>query len=294
MVSTKLPDIQTFNDKLPELKENIVLSVNSQAKYSYPEHRTPYLFVANFHGKGCYVANQKKIEVSDRYFYFLNNNDKFEITFKESVPRQTFFILFNTKFIDDCFGSLLKSDEQLLSNPQVSKTEVVIPTVPFSYNASLLGKIFSLSELKHSKCDRDDLLFELIADFSLLINATKKIINRVPAVKRTTKEEIYTRIFLAMEILNDCVSEKKTLDVIAEAVCMNKFHFLANFKRVTGTTPHQYVTQIRLHKAFDLLQNKHYTVSEVCYMLNFESLGSFSNLFKKKFFVSPSQIPNIR
>lgn len=294
MISTTLPDIENFDDRTPALKDNMVLFANSTTKYHYPKHNTPYLFIANFLGIGRYIANQRRIDVSDRYFYFLNNNDSLEIDFKENIPIQTLLILFKPEFVHDCFGHLLQSDERLLNSPQISKAEMTIPTVPFAFNTAILGKISLLSRSAHSNDAIEGLLIALMMDVAAQVSSTQTRMNNIQAVKRTTKEEIYRRIFQAIEIMSDSIYENKSLDRMAEEVCMNKFHFLANFKSITGVTPHQYSTQLKLQKAFELLRSKQYSVSEVCFALGFTSVGSFSSLFKSKFHIPPSKIPNSR
>jgi AraC-like DNA-binding protein len=285
MILTKLPDIKTFRDEPPEPEDNIVLLVTSQSNYYYPEHKTPNMFIANFLSTGRYVANKRKIEVSEKYFYFLNHNDSLEIDFGENTSIQTLFILFKPQFINDCFTHLLQSDEQLL---------IDVPTVPFALNSDMRNKICLLTKAVQLKENIEIYLTELTTDIASGIGFTQIKMNNIQAVKRTTREEIYSRIFQAIEIMNDSMYEKKTLDTIAEAVYMNKFHFLAHFKSITGSTPHQYFTQIKLQKALDLLGSKQYSVSEVCFALGFESVGSFSNLFKRKFHVTPSKIPNFQ
>ena len=295
MFSTTLPDSAFFNDEAPELKNNAVLFANTRTKYYYPEHKTPYLFIANFLNKGKYIANGAEIEVSDKCFYFLNANDKLEINITKNIPVQTFLILFNQDFIEGSFNYFSQSDEKLLTTSlETQKSEIVFPTVPFSYNESILKKVHILSKLNLLKEDLDDLLFDLLLDLSVLHNSTRQRLKQIQAVKKTTKEEIYRRIFMAIEMMNAHVIEKASLDVIAKTVCMNKFHFLARFKSITGITPHQYFIQLKLQKAYELLQTRQYSVSEVCHTLGFESIGSFSNLFKRKFHCAPSQIPNFR
>ena len=76
------------------------------------------------------------------------------------------------------------------------------------------------------------------------------------------------------------------LDNIADEAHFSKFHFTRLFKQVYGKTPHQYLTSVRLDKAKQLL-TQGFAVSEVCVSVGFESLGSFSNLFKATVGISP-------
>jgi AraC family transcriptional regulator len=136
----------------------------------------------------------------------------------------------------------------------------------------------------------DTLLFELIIEFSLLNKHISKQLKKIDAVKKSTREELYRRLFLAKEFIHDHVCENLTLEQIAKAACLDKFHFLYNFKALFNTTPHQYYTELKLQKAFQLLQSKQHSVTGVCYLVGFKGIGSFSNLFKRRFDISPSQL----
>ncbi len=78
------------------------------------------------------------------------------------------------------------------------------------------------------------------------------------------------------------------LDEIAQRVHLSRFHFLRLFRRVYYETPHQYLTRKRVEKAKDLLANSMLSITEICFAVGFESLGSFSTLFHKIVGWSPS------
>jgi len=70
------------------------------------------------------------------------------------------------------------------------------------------------------------------------------------------------------------------------------FIFIACSRKFTGHTPHQYLTRKRLEKAKDLLaENK--PVTDVCNEVGFESIGSFSTLFKKEIGLAPTFYRNM-
>jgi AraC-like DNA-binding protein len=64
------------------------------------------------------------------------------------------------------------------------------------------------------------------------------------------------------------------------------------FRQIYHRTPHQYLTWKRINKAKDLLsENK--PVTEVCNEVGFESIGSFSVLFKKEIGFAPTYYRNM-
>lgn len=285
IISSTLPDIETYKVEEPKLEGNAIIFANTRTQYFYPEHKTPNLFVANFLNKGSYVINKKRIEISDSYFYFLNANDDLEIRFSTTLPLQTLLIFFEENFINDCFTYHIKSDERLLDSPNENLTiDFKFPTVPFSFINSIKKKTIQLANgaINHKE-DVNALLFDIIAEFFILNDDTSAQIKKINTIKKSTQEELYRRLFLAKEFMNDNVCEKLSIEQVSEKVCLNKFHFLSNFKRLYGITPYQYFVELKLQKAYHLLKNNRQSVTETCFLLGFESLGSFSNSFKKDF-----------
>ena len=56
-----------------------------------------------------------------------------------------------------------------------------------------------------------------------------------------------------------------------------------------GMTPHQYLTNLRLQAASDLLCSVHSSITEVAHLCGFNNPLYFSRLFKKKYGVSPKE-----
>lgn len=98
---------------------------------------------------------------------------------------------------------------------------------------------------------------------------------------------LYRRLVQAKLFIDAHYAEAIDLDLIADEAAFSKFHFLKLFKNTYQRTPHQYLTHVRLQKAMELLA-KGKPVTEVCYAVGFESVGSFSLLFKKVHKVTPS------
>lgn len=74
--------------------------------------------------------------------------------------------------------------------------------------------------------------------------------------------------------------EKIDLDNIADEACFSKFHFIRLFTSIYHKTPHQYLSSVRIEKAKQLLTADN-DVARVCYAVGFESVSSFTGLFKR-------------
>lgn len=65
--------------------------------------------------------------------------------------------------------------------------------------------------------------------------------------------------------------------------------FIKTFSDYTGFTPKQYISEIRLNHAKELLEFADYNISEIAQACGFENPLYFSRYFKKKYHISPSE-----
>lgn len=95
------------------------------------------------------------------------------------------------------------------------------------------------------------------------------------------KVYLYRRIVQAKLYIDTHYAEKIDLDNISDEAYFSKFHFIRLFKTVYGKTPHQYLKAVRLEKAKQLLREGS-PVSDACFAVGFDSLSSFSGLFRRE------------
>jgi AraC-like DNA-binding protein len=94
------------------------------------------------------------------------------------------------------------------------------------------------------------------------------------------KEYLCNQVIQAKKFIDKNFSDRINLDDIATETCFSKYHFLRLFKFFYGKTPHQYLTEVRIEKAKQLLRTG-LPVSDVCFLTGFESTSSFKALFKR-------------
>jgi len=104
--------------------------------------------------------------------------------------------------------------------------------------------------------------------------------------------ELYERIVAAKLFIDENYQEPIDLDEISRQAFLSRFHFHRLFSRIYKKTPHQYLTLKRIDRAKQLLTEEK-TVSEICSEVGFESLGSFSMLFKKEMGFAPTYYRNM-
>jgi hypothetical protein len=75
---------------------------------------------------------------------------------------------------------------------------------------------------------------------------------------------------------------------MAAAAGYSREHFIRAFHAAYGETPGRYRTRRRVERACDLLRSANLTVTEICLLVGFTSLGSFSARFAELTGMSPS------
>jgi AraC-like DNA-binding protein len=101
------------------------------------------------------------------------------------------------------------------------------------------------------------------------------------------KVYLYRRIVKAKLFIDDNYADHIDLDHISDEAFFSKFHFIRLFKKTYAKTPHQYLTFVRIEKSKLLLQTDT-PIAEVCYAVGFDSISSFTGLFKRLAGQTPS------
>lgn len=76
-------------------------------------------------------------------------------------------------------------------------------------------------------------------------------------------------------------AEALDLDLLASIAGLSRHHFVRSFRAVYGEPPMRYATRRRIERAQDLLRSANLTVTEVCMVVGYSSLGSFSSRFRE-------------
>jgi AraC-like DNA-binding protein len=93
----------------------------------------------------------------------------------------------------------------------------------------------------------------------------------------------------ARDLVDRSYADPLDLDALAAEAGLSRYHFVRTFADTYGDTPMRYLTRRRIERAQDLLRSANLTVTEVCMMVGFSSLGSFSSRFRELVGESPTQ-----
>ena len=92
----------------------------------------------------------------------------------------------------------------------------------------------------------------------------------------------------ARDLIDRHYAEPLDLDAMAAAAGFSRYHFARLFRAAYGESPRRYLTRRRMERAQDLLRSADLTVTQVCHLVGFSSVGSFSATFTNLVGASPT------
>ena len=92
-----------------------------------------------------------------------------------------------------------------------------------------------------------------------------------------------------LEYCNAFLRDDFGVDDLAALIHLSPFHFSRLFKNTLGVAPHQFVLQMKIERAKQLMKKIGGPLSQIAYELGFADQAHFSNAFRKVVGISPSQ-----
>lgn len=107
---------------------------------------------------------------------------------------------------------------------------------------------------------------------------------------RTQEERISNLVWLrrARDRIDREYARPLDVEAIARGVHMSAGHFSRQFKLAYGESPYSYLMTRRIERAMALLRKGDLSVTEICFVVGFSSLGTFSTRFTELVGVPPS------
>ena len=79
------------------------------------------------------------------------------------------------------------------------------------------------------------------------------------------------------------------MDIIANQLFLSKYYFSRVFKQITGSSPYQYLINLRIGKAKELLVLTNCPLAEIAEMSGFSDVKNLIYLFKRQVGMTPGE-----
>src|SRR6185369_1221269 len=96
---------------------------------------------------------------------------------------------------------------------------------------------------------------------------------------RPSVEDCNRRMLRARDAMDRAFAETLCIPRLAKIAEVSQAHFIRTFRATFGETPHRYLQRRRVERAMFLLRGTERSVTDICFDVGFNSLGSFSRTF---------------
>lgn len=246
-------------------------------------------------GVAVWRTHHGRYRVDEARFVVLNQGQEYGVDIRSDWETEPLTVFFRPGYVEGVASSMRMSLERMLDETPSETGRGRIEFFERMYpKDGPVGRL--LSELHRALHDSaappdqdwlEERFLELTAALIAIRDQTSGEIESFPGLRASTRMELYRRLHFARDYIDSCFAERLSVARVARVACLSPFHFQRLFKSAFGVTPMRRLQARRLEEAKRLLATRNMEVSEVCSAIGFESLGSFSTLFRKRFGASP-------
>ena len=179
-------------------------------------------------------------------------------------------------FINIVYNCLFDDEKQSsVSKPYIVLKDagIVFPVINEMYNE------YTEKRSGYEKTNEANLIRLLVMIFRLQMSNKE---NAGGAYRRAIAES-------AVKYMNEYYSEKISCEMLASRAYLSTGYFHRIFKSVTGQSPIEYLQDIRLQKAADMLSGSSSTVKQAAAAVGYSDMKHFYKIFSQKYGTTPKQ-----
>jgi AraC family transcriptional regulator len=275
-----------LNPRARELPNCSAVLNGRGTNYEVHDYRTTLSLKSVVRGAARYHTPQGQYLLTPDSFLILNDGQRYSLEFEGHgrIRTETLCPFFQSGFLE------------LVANTDLDDIDRAAPALDFCERlypktgavARALGDLHTgLHGPQASGPWLEDRLYALAQSLAALRLQVRGEAQTFPGLRPATRMELYRRLHRGRDFLMSCYDQPLTVAAAARVAGISPFHFQRMFKLAFGPTPMHFLQDTRLEAARRLLALENDDVTTICFAVGFESLGSFSWLFRKRFGLSP-------
>ena len=247
-------------------------NVQMQGYYTKPHWHEHVEMIYMLDGEAMIGINQTEILAHKGDLVIANSNDLHSI-YCTGKPMKDLVIIFEMEKISKALAR-----ENILFQTYISNDQMV---------SDLVEKV--CQELENEKAETQllckGMIYIMIAE--LVRHYSASFLEKKDSVKR---EKRLKRINVVLEYM-DCHSAENIENAeLAKMIHVSENHFYYLFKETVGMSPQQYVNELRLKKALNLLKEGTYNLTEIAMKAGFSDYNNFGRQFRRYYGCTPREM----
>ncbi|AZO95977.1 AraC family transcriptional regulator [Halocella sp. SP3-1] len=266
--------------------EFIVLNANYKPNYNFEkvsEIQHDYIEISKFNTtSSAYKVGRRNIKKVDAgILCFVNTNKLVHVYCEKNQPVEFTKIILLKEYFDEFLRGRYGNYKDFTTAFKYLARTPSSPELNFIFNQIKSCKAKGLSQ----KIYLESKILEIL---SIVTHDQAEKWEKEHIAVRLTKTD--KRLLVKCEkYLRDNIGEFSGLDKLAHLAKMSNSRFLLAFRQYFGTTPYQYLKDLRMNAALTLLLDTDDSITSIAEVLGYKNSGHFSGIFKNYYGMTPGE-----
>mgnify|MGYP001479948584 CR=1 FL=1 len=284
----------SYRDFMPE-DFPFKIEVRSHENYNPVVHSHDHLqlcYVTS--GSFYHLIQGKQVAVIKGDFFSVPPSLEHKIKPREDMEFELIQIDFMPFFINESMRELSEMENFVdfaYIQPLIADNEEILPKLKFSPDVQQQVEGLIQSMQKELQEQENGYKLSIKADLLKLLVVSGRAFHhyREGGGKQQKLSTHRQAFFDTLEYMRQHYAENIRLEQMAIKAHMAPTYFSSIFKLINGCTFIEYLNEIRVHKAIELLLNTDMSVTQISYKVGYNNIGHFNKMFKKITGVTPSE-----
>ena len=255
-------------------KDNAVMyAPETDAEYHPFEQRLS--IKACWGGEERYFVDNRTLTVDDDNYLIFNDRRTYGSSLRSARPVRSFSVFFRPGFAEEVLGGMLTPEDRILERGSQSENRAVEFGEHLRPHDKVVSPVlryiaFHVDQGVDSAAWYEEQLSFLLERMLSSHRSTNKAVQSLSAIRPGKRRELYRRLNWGRDFIHSNYRQQITIDDMANAACLSKYHFIRLFHTLQGETPYRYLQQKRVAAAQRLLSTTNLTHVEIAEQVGFD------------------------
>lgn len=234
-----------------------------------PTVRSGYMLHYIHSGNGVFTSSNKKYYLQEGDFFFIEPNKIIKYEASTTTPWAFYWIGFKGELVED----YLKRSSISRNNPVFNINEAHV----------IKDRLSEIMEITLIKEDNDLLLNAKLLE--IFYHLSDLFPNEEEKNKQSKKNTLFAQ---ALQYIRNNFETNIGISELADLLAIDRTYLHRLFKQELGLSPKEYLTEVRIRKAKDLLIHTDHPIIIVAQSVGYDDAQQFSKIFKKIVHTTPT------
>ena len=226
-------------------------------------------------GEEQYFIDGRAVAVDDDNYLIFNDRRTYSSVIRSVRPVRSFSIFFRPGFAEEVLGGMLTPQDRILDRSGDAQRGSVEFAEHLRPHDRLVTPVLKYIAFYVQQGVDDEAWYEEQLSFLLerMLGShrlTAQAIQSLAASRPGKRQELYRRLNWGRDYIHSNYQRPITIDDMASAACLSKYHFIRLFHALAGVTPYRYLQQKRVAAAQRLLSTTRLTHVEIAEQVGFD------------------------